>query len=358
MKPNLPFSVFLMNIQKFTLQTAIAILLASVPAAYAAQPIVLGALIQPEKGKHPQYISSVADAITIIGNYTNLTGGAVPKIVSIGGTWTHNGVWNSPNRGGMDGIRKFGAVPMITWQSCESSNFHANVYPLAKIADGVYDSHIKTYATECKNWGHPILMRFDHEMTGDWYPWSTDPKSKYGNTPTNYVRAWRHVHDLFAGVGATNVLWVWCPGWKPETFAASFPGDAYVDWLALDSYNWGTGFYPHQNGVWETFAKVAAKDYNAIAKLSTKPIILTEFSCEEQGGDKGAWIKESMMNTIPTLFPRIEAVLWFQWNMRPGEGDWRINSSENSLTNFQAAAASPLYSGTLAPDCKKRAQTP
>src|SRR5690349_24021953 len=44
---------------------------------------------------------------------------------------------------------------------------------------------------------------FDWQMNGDWqFPWSAQLN---GNTPADYIAAWRHVHDLFAQAGATNV---------------------------------------------------------------------------------------------------------------------------------------------------------
>ena len=56
--------------------------------------------------------------------------------------------------------------------------------------------------------GGPVRLRFAQEMNGDWYPWGAGTN---GNTPAEFVRAWRHVHDIFTAAGATNVQWVWSP---------------------------------------------------------------------------------------------------------------------------------------------------
>ena len=40
-----------------------------------------------------------------------------------------------------------------------------------------------------------------------------------------------------------NVIWVWSPYFSRDNctaFGKVYPGDAYVDWVALDGYNWGT----------------------------------------------------------------------------------------------------------------------
>ena len=81
-------------------------------------------------------------------------------------------------------------------------------YRLSRIIDGDYDQYIKSWAEGIKALGFPIAIRFAHEMNGTWYPWC---ERTNGNRPGQYVRAWRHVHDIFSEVGATNVTWVWSP---------------------------------------------------------------------------------------------------------------------------------------------------
>ncbi len=72
--------------------------------------------------------------------------------------------------------------------------------------------------------------------------------------------------------------------------------------------------------------------------------MLAEVSSAEQGGSKADWITQGMLNTIPQAFPRIHAVVWFDWNL---EYDWRVNSSSSSLAAFRAVVASPLYQGMV-----------
>jgi mannan endo-1,4-beta-mannosidase len=38
-------------------------------------------------------------------------------------------------------------------------------------------------------------------MNGNWFSWNGDS----ANRPADFVAMWRHVHDLFAHEGATNV---------------------------------------------------------------------------------------------------------------------------------------------------------
>ncbi len=71
-----------------------------------------------------------------------------------------------------------------------------------------YDSWLTTQAQAMKSFGHPMFLLFDEEMNGTWYSYSP---GQNGNTAAGFVAMWRHVHDVFTSVGATNVTWVWCP---------------------------------------------------------------------------------------------------------------------------------------------------
>jgi beta-mannanase len=177
-------------------------------------------------------------------------------------------------------------------------------------------------------------------MNGDWYPWS---EVRNGNSAGQYVAAWRHVHDIFAAVGATNVSWVWSPN---TTYAGSiplsrlYPGGAYVDWVGIDTYNWGSN--PARGG-WQSFAQGVTPTYDTVAALAPeKPMMLPEVGSTESGGSKAAWITDAL-TSIPTAFPRIRAVVWFNWDV---EMDWSIESSKSAQTAFATGIASPVYTGS------------
>ena len=69
-------------------------------------------------------------------------------------------------------------------------------------------AYIRSWARALAAFDGPVRLRFAQEMNGDWYPWGAGTN---GNTPAEFVSAWRHVHDIFAAAGATNVQWVWSP---------------------------------------------------------------------------------------------------------------------------------------------------
>src|SRR6476659_9673922 len=114
---------------------------------------------------------------------------------------------------------------------------------LRDIAAGKYDGWILEWARQARAFGHPLFLRWDWEMNGTWFPWSTTPGQS--TTPAEYVAGWRHMHDLFVRVGARNVSWVWCPNvaYNGSTpYSDVYPGPAYVDWTCLDGYNKGAEY--------------------------------------------------------------------------------------------------------------------
>lgn len=148
------------------------------------------------------------------------------------------------------------------------------------------------------------------------------------------------MHDRFTAAGADNVRWVWAPNvadgpYPPmETF---YPGDGYVDWVGLDGYNWG-------GTQWRTFAQTFGPSYNTLTALTGKPIIITEFASAENGGNKAAWVKDALQTQVPATFPRVRAVMWFNFNK---ERDWRVDSSVASLDAVREALRTPYLQGTL-----------
>ena len=74
--------------------------------------------------------------------------------------------------------------------------------------------------------------------------------------------------------------------------------------------------------------------------------MLSEFSSTEYGGSKADWITDALTVQIPTRFPRIKAVVWFNWNCYEGSGsmDWAIESSSSAQSAFSSGIRSTYYS--------------
>jgi len=225
----------------------------------------------------------------------------------------------------------------LTWEPAVS---------LKDIIKGTYDNYIAKYANSIKAWGGEIRFRFAHEMIQDniydgkeFYRWQDQPE--------NYVKAFRHVHDIFSKAGASNAKFVWCPNNHPSDInilKQYYPGIDYVDWLCMDGYNWGNRDGKPGWPDWMWFDDIFANIYHTFVDhpeiFGDKPIMLGEFaSCEAsphdlEGQHKAEWIKNAFERIASPDFGKIKAFHWFQINK---ECDWRVNSSDSAKVAFKAA---------------------
>jgi hypothetical protein len=261
------------------------------------------------------------------------------SILHWGQPWSRKGSFQRFPAAEATTVRNHGAIPMINWGSWELGKGRDQPdYQLADITAGTYDSYIRQWALDAKAWGQPFFLRFNHEMNGWWqFPWAEQAN---GNQPGDFVRAWRHVHDIFREVGATNVTWVWSPNIvsaQTTPLAAVYPGDAYVDWVAMDGYN------TLNNGLWMDFATLYGPTYQEMLALApSKPIMLAEFASNEEGGSKPDWVRDAFLTQLPQHFPQIKAVVWFNWNSHSGMTA-TFDSSAATLAAFREVLASPYY---------------
>ena len=106
--------------------------------------------------------------------------------------------------------------------------------------NGDHDDYLPQFAQNAKAYGGRVLLRFAHEMDGDWFPWGI---GRFDNTRLNFILAWRHVTTSFRSVGAGNVKFVWSPIGRDRKHRMNlktiYPGDNYVDYMAITAANWG-----------------------------------------------------------------------------------------------------------------------
>ncbi|MHB8596647.1 MAG: glycoside hydrolase family 26 protein [Ktedonobacteraceae bacterium] len=232
----------------------------------------------------------------------------------------------------MTAVRNHGSIPMLTWEPWNPGQGPKQPqYSLSNIIQGHFDSYITQFAQAAKAWGHPFFLRFAHEMNANWYPWGVTN----GNKLKDYVLAWRHVHDIFTSVGATNATWVWAVsmGSDLQTYQRLYPGDNYVDWVGMDGYNYG-------GKTWNSFSSVFGSSYQLLLKITNKPFMIAETATSPKGGDKASWISNAFSTAIPDQFTQVKAVVWFDENK---EQNWTINSSTSSEQAFATAIHSPIY---------------
>lgn len=225
-----------------------------------------------------------------------------------------------------------GATPVLTWEPwIANGNVNQADYSLDNIAAGKHDAYIKQWAAGMKSYGKPIMLRFAHEMNGNWYPWSEGVNS---NGSGDYIKAWQHVHDVVAAEGVTNVSWVWAPNapyYGSVPMNSLYPGANYVDVVALDGYNWGTT--QSWGSTWQTPQQVFGQGITELRQFAPgKPILIAETASAEQGGSKAEW--NSSLISYLSAQPDVMGFIWFNLNK---EVDWRIESSASSQSAFSAA---------------------
>ncbi|MCJ1711631.1 beta-mannanase [Clavibacter michiganensis subsp. phaseoli] len=239
----------------------------------------------------------------------------------------------APPIAALDSVAARGAETLLTWEPWEAgAGADQPAYTNASIAAGDHDAYIREWGAALAKWGGPVYLRYAHEMNGDWYPWA---EGVDGNGAGSYAAAWRHVHDVVAAQGAANVRWVWTPN-VPYTGSTAlvglYPGDAYVDVVGLDGYNWGTGVTGRS---WVQPDDLFGPGLERLRGIAPgKPVIVAETASSEVGGSKARW-DEDLVAYLQAQ-PDVQAFVWFDMDK---EADWRIGSSASSATALRDALA-------------------
>ena len=230
-------------------------------------------------------------------------------------------------------VTEAGAVPELVWEPWDpAAGLEQPAYSLDAIASGAHDAYLSRWARQVKSWGQPLVIRFAHEMNGDWYPWAAGVN---GNTAADHRAAWRHVVSVFTRARVKNVTWLWTanvpyPGSTP--LSQLYPGDSYVGRVGLDGYNWGT---TQSWSTWQSFGEVFGPGVAELDALTARPLHVTETGAPEgAGGDKAAWVTD--MWAWLDAHPEVSGLTWFSLAK---EADWRVDSSEASLAAYAAGAS-------------------
>jgi beta-mannanase len=223
------------------------------------------------------------------------------------------------------------------------------------------DSEFKTWFSAAAQYKKPFFFRWSWEMNGKWFkPYGEEAAT----SPELYVKVWQHIHDIAEEQGATNITWVWCPNVSFEgstSLSALYPGNAYVDWTCMDGYNRGNN--PINPEGWKSFSTIFSTTYSELLSTApSKPIMIGEVASTENHNFpselKPEWIARGFGNTLAGQFPKIRALVWFNWNIEDPEGsgnrwDWPIESSPASQASFSNVISSPYFTsntfGSLPP---------
>ncbi|QXG75185.1 hypothetical protein KUM42_15245 [Modestobacter sp. L9-4] len=234
--------------------------------------------------------------------------------------------------GALQRLSADGRLPMLTWEPWTHTRPGENPYPLAAIAAGQFDTYLSAQGAALAAVGAPVAVRFGHEMNGSWYPWG---QGVNGNTPEDYVAAYRHVVDVVSAAGADDVVWTWSPITvisRPNVpLAPLYPGDDVVDWVGLSVYF---------SSPVATYAADVPPTLRQLDQFApTKPIFVAE-SAVLPGPDRPAMVHDLVSGLL--TIPRLVGFTWFDQDT---QHDYRIENDPPAAAQLAAELASPWFGG-------------
>ncbi|KAI8928796.1 glycoside hydrolase superfamily [Entophlyctis helioformis] len=288
---------------------------------------------------------------------------------------------------------------LLTWHvwqvSLVGGIFELTIEPLyiERITEAILDRFAQSLRDLNAKYGVPILLRYGHEMNGDW--------TMYGNKPIQYIAGFRLAARLVRQYTNMTAM-VWAPNlgitypfrspdgispmptlandpdnfraldtnndgvhdWRDDPYGPFYPGDEYVDWVGLSLYWYpdaNTGynrippagyFMDNLRGRGPNIATVNAdalndgglRDfYGRFAEAKNKPLILPETSApfmpNRPNGDAEPAIKREWWRQIFAAskeLPLLKAVAFFE--ERKDENldlrDWRLLANPLSRAAF------------------------
>ncbi|NKZ00315.1 glycoside hydrolase family 26 protein [Nocardiopsis alborubida] len=266
---------------------------------------------------------------------------AVDRRMDIVYTWRGVDQANIPGRRERDLI----AEGRFVHTNIEARRFTRSGHPAVSyesIIDGEFDDSLRSQADAVAELGVPYFVTFDHEA---------DANTRYDRrgTPEEFVRAWRHIVDLYREEGADNAIWVWnVTGWEGnfDRLPGLWPGNDYVDWVSWEAYNMtGCDSQPHWDEVY-SFEDMMRPAYEWFQNEGPehgidpdKPVMIGEMGTTPIGPRETLeWYTE-----IPDVLRRYERVRAVKvWdNKLSADCDFRIRANEHAQRGFEAAGQDP-----------------
>jgi hypothetical protein len=134
--------------------------------------------------------------------------------------------------------RDNGRIPLLSIKAESASGLVSfNSIATAQPGSATY-SRITAWGTAIKNYAGPIYVIFNHEPDASF--------SRGSGNAAQFVAAWRKLVTTWRGQGVTNAKYVFTTtAWgfrkkasDPTASTYYYPGDAYVDDIGGDGYNW------------------------------------------------------------------------------------------------------------------------
>ena len=171
-----------------------------------------------------------------------------------------------------------GSRTLILTQSLVPVGIESNWRSLG--AAGAYDTYIRALATNLVGYGMGAsIIRLAPEANGDWN------FDDVGTTPqdnADWAAYWAHFVQVMKSVPGTAFQFDWTinPGYRAIPFASYYPGDAAVDIVGIDQYDWASAWVgTAQPARWnyQYTQSLAMSDLVAWAVAHDKPLSIPEW---------------------------------------------------------------------------------
>lgn len=298
-------------------------------------PLAFGAFPQPRNGQTPQ------QAVTALES----TIGRPLEVVRVFETWSDQFPDSYHN------FLKAGGRTLILSIKPNSSRGRVMWPSIANAAPGsTVDNEIRSWARRIRDFQAPIYVTLHHE------PESTS-NNAYG-TSNDFIAAWRHWVDVFREEGATNVKFMWIMTDYSYMVSSSdrrhapkwYPGDDYIDAMAIDAYNWHV-CRPNQDNAWKTLAQIIEPFRAFGAQHPSEDLWLAEWGTWEDpqvANRKAGWIDQARELFKQPNYAQFKGISYFNADaINPDFPNclWYVSTSTSATASFRTMAQDPWYQG-------------
>lgn len=204
-------------------------------------------------------------------------------------------------------------------------------------------------AQEIKQFGAMVYVVFNHEPDAR----TSTPMGR----PADFIAAWRRVVSTYRAAGVRNARYVWTmTGWAFTSSAGKgltradvfYPGDAYVDDIAGDTYN----FYRCHSGSgrWQSPAELLDPERRFGLRHPGKGLMLLEFGTVADPADPGRkaqWLRDLTRVLAGPAYRQFRAALYWD-DQHTGKKintacDFDYRTSPDALAAWRSMAVTPAF---------------
>jgi len=192
-----------------------------------------------------------------------------------------------------------------------------------------------------------------------YFTFNHEPETTLNNSGSgaDFIAAWRKVITVFREQGVTNADYLWIMtafSFKAQDRRRAidwFPGDAYIDYMGADAYNW-YNCRPGTNNPWNSLEKLLNPMRLFAQGHTIKGLMVPEYASTEdpaQPNRKAQWFNDARALFKKAGWAGFKAILYYNKTSKYPNCRWFVSSSTASLDAFRAMGADVYYTRTEQP---------